>query len=69
MEMKWVNIKDIKIPFEGIDKGILIAHKYGVEYVFWTAGIFKYCYSGKPVDQQVLDSMSHLCIPYNPNKI
>ena len=65
--MDWISIKREELPIYERDTFFLIAHKFGVEYVYWDCGRLKYCYCAKSVDLEVLKTISHWCKPTNPN--
>lgn len=59
----WISVKKDTIPLEEF---ILVAHKYGVEYVSFNMAAWRYCYSGEKVDIQTIKNITHWCKPLNP---
>lgn len=61
----FLDIKTNEIPLEQM---VLISHKYGIEaVVFWSAS-WKYVYTGKSVEPEVLKTTTHFLIPQKPNE-
>ena len=62
----WRDIKnDKEMPLE---VGVLVAHKYGVEFIQFSSAAWRYCYSGKPIKAELRKNITHWCVPENPNK-
>ena len=66
--MTFIPIEKQRMPIDIGEAFFLVAHPYGVEYVYWSKGELKFAYTGRPVfDILPKDIITHWCIPQNPN--
>jgi hypothetical protein len=62
----WIDIRGNDMPLETF---ILVAHKYGIEYINFNMAAWRYCYSGDKVKSETLKLITHWCKPVNPNEL
>mgnify|MGYP001602719340 CR=1 FL=1 len=61
----WICIERNEMPLE---TAIMVAHPFGVEYIMFSSAQWRYCYSGEEIKEELRKSVTHFCIPENPNK-
>ena len=66
--MNFIPIEKERIPAGMVDTCFLIAHPYGIEYVYFAEGELKFAYTGNAVEALIpLSIITHWCLPENPN--
>jgi hypothetical protein len=61
--LEWIDIKEK--PLRGIDENdfVLVSHPYGVEYIYYQYGSYRYAYKGSAVSSELISSITHWCKP------
>lgn len=59
--MSWINCNN-EPPPRG-ERYILAKHKYGIEYIYFGSGAWRYCYRGDLVDGEFLETVTHWLDP------
>lgn len=62
MNVQWIDRKDTEMPFDNDNGGIMVSHKYGVEYIVWHRRAWRYAYTGQEIGE-LIDKITHWCKP------
>ena len=62
--MNWIKVSDEAVPLE---VPVLVSHKYGVDAIQFWGGKWKYWYSGAVVGTDLLETVTHWCLPIKQN--
>lgn len=58
-----ISVKDKPLPRDGAR--ILVVHKYGMDYIRFGSGAWRFCYTGREVDKEFPDMMGNITHYYH----
>lgn len=59
--MTWIDC--FKEPMPRGERFILVKHKYGIDYIYFGSGCWRFCYSAAVVDDVMIQNITHWIDP------